>query len=292
MTNKKYVLRTCNADMTSNGFKWPKRGKVVAPAWQTTKRFGNGLDGALWGEGDGLHFNWSHDAVWQVVRVDSKVTDLGGEVKFKKGYVVYSGDREKAINKIIKLGARGAVIGAFVTSGDSGTSSSGAYGASRSGNYGASISRHRGISKSGNHGISVSRYYGTSKSGDYGTSTSLREATSTSGDYGTSLSGYCGKSFSGDYGTSISRDYGTSVSGYYGTSTSGRYGKSISGEYGTSTSGDEGKCQSGLHGNLIIQYSDPSTGIPTYKTAHVDDLKIKADVTYELDEKGEFVEVS
>ena len=98
---KQYVLRTCKVDGTSrNGFKWPKRGKVVAPDWDPSPQCGGGLHGALWGLGEGRMFDWSSDARWQVVRIDGEMVDWGGMVKFKKGYVVYTGTQLGATEDI------------------------------------------------------------------------------------------------------------------------------------------------------------------------------------------------
>src|SRR5258708_39227135 len=68
-----YILRTCNADLTSyNGFQWPSTGVVVAPDWDPKPECGNGLHGALNGEGDGSLFKWEPDAKWLVIKVFAK----------------------------------------------------------------------------------------------------------------------------------------------------------------------------------------------------------------------------
>ena len=121
------MLRTVAANGRSkNNFKWPKRGKVVAPDWDPIAECGGGLHGALWGVGDGSLFDWSKDALWQVVRIDGDMVDLRGKIKIEKGYVVFTGSRQEATQKIRKLGAQGKpVIGNVESAGDNETVSGG-----------------------------------------------------------------------------------------------------------------------------------------------------------------------
>jgi hypothetical protein len=162
--NKKsdvYVLRTSNVDLTSyGGFQWPKRGRVSAPDWDPKPVCGGGLHGALWGEGDGSLFDWSEDAVWQVVKVYGEVIDLGGKVKFQSGYVVYSGDRQTATELIKSKGSKGPVIGSIATAGDGGTATA------------------------GDGGTATAGYQGTATAGDWGTATAGYQGTATAGEDG------------------------------------------------------------------------------------------------------------
>ena len=113
---KTYILRTCTADMTSrDGFKWPKRGVVEAPDWEPTAECGQGLHGFLMGEGDGSLADFDPLAKWLVAEVDEYI-DLGGKVKFPRARVIYAGDRKTATERIVALGATGAVIGRMVVS--------------------------------------------------------------------------------------------------------------------------------------------------------------------------------
>ena len=85
MTSKTvYVLRTCNANLTSyNGFRWPASGRVTAPDWKPVNNCGSGLHGLLWGEGDGSHLSLVADARWLVVGVaEDSLIDLYGKVKW------------------------------------------------------------------------------------------------------------------------------------------------------------------------------------------------------------------
>ena len=184
-----YMLKTVHKDMTAyGGFVWPESGPVECPDWDSKKECGNGLHGALWGEGDGRLFHWHADNVkWIVARIDDdvEIVDLGGKVKVPRCIVVHCGDQKSATEYLASVSdGKRAIIGRVSCVGDYATSTSGDCGTSTSGKCGISTS------------------------GDY--------ATSTSGDCGTSTSGKCGISTSGDYGTSISGDCGTSVSGYNG----------------------------------------------------------------------------
>lgn len=143
MDHKAYILRTCNADMSSrNGFVWPREGVVECPDWKPTTECGNGLHGALWGDGDGALLSWEADAVWVVAGVD-KWIDLNGKVKFPRADVVFAGPRDEAVAEIIKRGAKGAVIGGTASAGDCGTASAGDYGTASAGDYGTLCLSHR-----------------------------------------------------------------------------------------------------------------------------------------------------
>ena len=198
-----FVLKSVNADLTAyNNFQWKESGIVTCEDWNPEPECGNGLHGFLWGEGNGYLANWDKDAKWLVLEVEKdSIVKLDGKVKFPSCEVIFCGTRKDATDFIISKGAKGNVIGAYVISGDNGTSTSG--------------------------------YKGTSTSGFNGTSTCGDRGTSTSGDFGTSTSGFKGTSTSGHYGTSTSGDVGTSTSGDKGTSTSGHYGTSTSGDKGT-----------------------------------------------------------
>ncbi len=271
MNTKKYslVLRACNADMGSrNGFVWPTSGLVECPDWKPTKECGNGLHGWLHGHGGGgVSDYWSDDSKWLVVKVKNKhIIDLRDKVKFKKGNVVFCGDRKSATDYLIAndaIASTNPVIGAFITTGAYGTSTSG---------YG---------------GTATSGFKGTSTSGHNGTSTGGHYGTSTSGTYGTSISGVRGKSTSGDYGTSTSGDYGTSTSGVHATSTSGDHGTSTSGYNGTSTSGRYGTSTSGHNGTIIIKYY--KNGRYYSKVGHIGEDGLEPNVAYKLNDSFEFV---
>ena len=175
-----HILKTVNEKMRAHGgFLWPRSGLVEAPDWDPAPACGGGLHGALNGEGAGDLFSYHPDAVWVVAELpeDGPVVDLYGKVKVPRCSVIFAGSRLEATDLIRELHPESlGVIGAYVTSGDRGTSTSG----------------DRGTSTSGYEGTSTSGYEGTSTSGHLGTSTSGYRGTSTSGHLGTSTSGYEG----------------------------------------------------------------------------------------------------
>ena len=93
------ILRTCKKNGTSyNNFQWPKEGPVEAPDWDPTPICGYGLHGFANGKGNLNLLSWEPDALWQVVEVeDGLIVDLGEKVKYPKGNVIFSGDREGAL---------------------------------------------------------------------------------------------------------------------------------------------------------------------------------------------------
>jgi len=103
-----YMLQTCNRDMTSyEGFKWKKRGYVEAPDWNDKAECGSGLHGLLWGCGDADSCDLNPSAVWLVCKIDMRtVVDLIHNIKVPYCSVVFAGDRDSAVSKIISLGAQ------------------------------------------------------------------------------------------------------------------------------------------------------------------------------------------
>lgn len=100
MTQIDYMLRTCNADMTSHGgFKWPTLGPVTCPDWDPEPVCGYGLHGLLRGQGNiNLLDPDSPGRVWQVVAVPAdEIVDLGGKIKVPRAWVVFSGSRGGAV---------------------------------------------------------------------------------------------------------------------------------------------------------------------------------------------------
>ena len=143
-----YILKSIKADMTAHGgFKYPKKGIVKCEKWEPTKECGNGLHGALNGEGDGSLFCWDKDAKWLILKVLTKdVIDLQGKVKVQQGIVVFCGERIKATEKMKVLTGSNLIIGGQSTSGYEGQSTSGDWGQSTSGDDGQSTSGDKGQS--------------------------------------------------------------------------------------------------------------------------------------------------
>jgi hypothetical protein len=146
------IMRTCNADMTSyGGFVWPRKGLVTCPDWESTYKCGHGLHGLLNGAGDGSLLDWSDDAFWLVVMVESSAIlsgkgDLVDKCKFPTGTVVFCGKRDKAIAKMVKLGADPTkIVGSTATAG------------------------YRGTATAGYNGTATAGYRGTATAGDCGT---------------------------------------------------------------------------------------------------------------------------
>jgi hypothetical protein len=119
MSEQLLVLRTCSADGTSrNGFRWPKRGKVVAPDWDPKPVCGRGLHGLPGGEGDGDLLNWDPSARWQVVRVDGDWVDLDRKIKFESGYVLHTGTQASATSYLAARAPGRAIVGLIATCGN------------------------------------------------------------------------------------------------------------------------------------------------------------------------------
>ena len=170
------VLRTCKSNMTSrNDFVWPKSGPVECPDWIPSTECGNGLHGVLWGQGDGNLFNWSPDAVWQVVQIEEWI-DLNGKVKFPRGVVIHTGNQETATKYIIENGASGPVIGSIAavgnrrtaTAGFNGTATAGFNGTATAGQHGTATAGYNGTATAGQHGTAIAGVHGTATAGDYG----------------------------------------------------------------------------------------------------------------------------
>lgn len=94
-----YVLKTVDGKRKAyEKFGYPKSGMVVAPDWDPKPEHGNGLHGALWGEGVSRAFDWRKTAKWLVLKVlESTIVDLDGKVKFPEAEVVFCGERIPAI---------------------------------------------------------------------------------------------------------------------------------------------------------------------------------------------------
>ena len=193
-----YVLRTCNADMTSqNSFKYPAKGFVKAPDWQPTYECGHGLHGLLWGTGGSCYLDLSDTAKWLVLKVNTKDLltgqgELTDKCKFRCGTVVHVGDRVSA-NKFLQsvdkaYDIRGVVYGT-ATAGNNGTATAGDYGTANAGHYGTAIAGDYGTANAGHYGTAIAGYSGTATAGDYGTATAGRNGTANAGYDGTANAG-------------------------------------------------------------------------------------------------------
>jgi hypothetical protein len=203
MTQKSYILRTCDENLKSyNNFQWPSSGPVECPDWDPRASCGNGLHGLLNGEGDGTLLSWDPTAQWMVVEVDpADVVNLIGKVKFHRGVVIHVGDRQSATDLIQQLcPASRAVVGACSTAGDGDTATAGDSGTATAGNYGTATAGYKGTAVAG--------YRGTATAGDEGTATAGDGGTATAGDRGTATAGDEGTATAGNYGTATAGDGG------------------------------------------------------------------------------------
>ncbi len=251
-----YMLRTCNADRTSHGgFLWPAPGGYVeAPDWSPEPVCGGGLHGLLWGEGGHRYLDWSEAAIWQVVGIveEEAVTVDGDKIKVPRGVVAFEGDRFAATLEIIRLGARGAVVGAFVAAGDEGTATTG--------------------------------YKGTATAGDRGTATA--------GTWGTATTGYKGTATAGDRGTATAGDRGAATAGYEGTATTGYKGTATAGDRGTATAGDRGAATAGDRGTIHVRWWDCEAERYRTAVGYVGEDGIRPGVAYRVEGRGKLVEVT
>ena len=272
-----YLLRTCRADGTSyNGFKWPKKGKVVAPDWKPTPACGNGLHGLLLGQGDASLLNWHADAIWQVVKVKaSEVVEIPpGKVKVPRGVVVFSGARADALAALRRLAPHcGALPGEVVRAGDRGTATAGYGGTATAGYGGTATAGYGGTATAGNGGTATAGYRGTATAG-YG-------GTATAGWGGTATAGWGGTATAGDRGTATAGDGGTATAGYGGTATAGNGG--------TATAGDGGTATAGYGGELRIGWWDQKSDRRRTAVAYVGENGIEPNVKYKLNDAHEFV---
>ena len=166
--------------MTAHGgFKWPEKGHVECPDWDSAPKCGNGLHGLLWGTGDSSLMNWDTGAKWLVVEVDANlIVPIGTsapdtippKVKFPRGVVIYAGDRKGATDLIRARAPAnyvGSIHGVFVIGG-----------------HGAKVTGGDYATVTGGHRATVT-------GGDRATVTGGDGATVTGGDCATITGGDC-----------------------------------------------------------------------------------------------------
>ena len=158
--NAAYMLKTVNADFTSHGgFRWPRRGKVVAPDWDPEPVCGGGLHGLLWGEGDGRLLDWSDDAVWLVCKIDADTAvDLGGKIKVPEATVAHAGTRKTATAFLAAHAPGRSIVGGTATAGHRGTATAGHRGTATAGLDGTATAGHGGTATAGDGGTIVVRW--------------------------------------------------------------------------------------------------------------------------------------
>ena len=98
------VIKTVNSDMTSHGgFLYPERGMVEAQDWDGGKPVcGGGLHGIPKCIGEEDLLSTDESAKWLVLKVDKEdgYVEFWGKCKFKRGEVVFCGDKAGAVKCI------------------------------------------------------------------------------------------------------------------------------------------------------------------------------------------------
>ena len=167
---KTLVLKQVKPDNTAyGGFKWPDSEKVTCEKWVAEKECGNGLHGFNKGVGNASLADYSEGNIWKVVEVSNNgLIDLGGKVKFKSGYVIYSGDLKTAAQIIKTVFPNEAVIGCTATAGYRGTATAGDSGTATAGDSGTATAGYRGTATAGDRGTATAGDSGTATAGDRG----------------------------------------------------------------------------------------------------------------------------
>src|ERR1019366_5005182 len=174
------VLRTSDKNCRSYGeFQWPSAGLVEAPDWLPAAG-GGGLHGLLKGVGDVSHLKHNNPSrVWQVVEVAvADIVDIEGDkVKFPRGVVVYSGNRDEAVAMIQARHPEAACVFASATAGERGIATAG----------------ERGTATAGERGTATAGYAGTATAGEWGIATAGTRGIATAGYAGTATAGKRGE---------------------------------------------------------------------------------------------------
>lgn len=221
------VLKTVDKDMKAHGgFTYPTSGIVVAPDWEPTEEYGNGLHGFLWGAGDSKLLSWNDDAKWLVLKVLKKdIIDLVGKVKFPKGEVIHVGDRKSATDFICAHpeSFNKRVIGCYRKVGD----------------YGVAVGGDYSDLTGDDDSTLIGRDHCILTGGDYSTLTG-RDHCIVTGGHASIITGGSGSTLNGeDYSTITGGDCSTITGGEESILTGG-FGSTITGgECSTITGGED-----------------------------------------------------
>jgi hypothetical protein len=295
---KVLVLRTCNADMTSHGgFKWPDKGEVTCPDWDSEPVCGNGLHGLPWGKGNWSLLSSDRDAIWQVVEVDTcGLVDIGGEKsKFRSGKVIFSGAMAQAVTMVLchpdaMQGADNISSGDYSTAASSGDGSTAASSGALS--TAASSGARSTAASSGARSTAASSGARSTAASSGARSTAAssgaRSTAASSGDGSTAAS-------SGALSTAASSGDGSTAA-----SSGARSTAASSGAYSTAES--KGKdtiamaagiscvVSAGENGCFASAWYDETANRNRIKVGYVGQRGIKADTPYRLDSAGKWVE--
>jgi len=98
-----YMIKTVDKDMRGyNGFKYPKKGKVVAPDWDATPTCGGGIHGLIHETEE--HYIENND-IWLVLKYEkgTEVVICNNRIKVPYAWVVFAGTAEEAQKKFKEL---------------------------------------------------------------------------------------------------------------------------------------------------------------------------------------------
>ena len=121
----------------------------------------------------------------------------------------------------------------------------------------------------------------SNNAGDYGAANA--------GDYGAANAGDRGAANAGDYGAANAGDYGAANAGDYGAANAGYRGAAAVGENGVAVVSTKGRTRGGKGAILVLVNRDEDGNISEFKAVQVDDIEVKADTWYRLD-NGNLVE--
>ena len=282
------VLRTSKTNLTSyNGFQWPEKGPVEAPDWQPTYECGNGLHGLLEGVGSTQYLNLDPTAKWQVVEVEEADLltgqgDLTDKCKFRKGNVVYTGNRTDAIDYLANHGCPTEKM-VFAVLSDTHDNSivigMGDYSTLTGGN-GSKLTGGNGSELIGGN---CSKLTG----GDYSTLTGGCGSELTGGNYST-LTGGNDSKLTGGYDSTLTGGNGSKLTGGNGSKLTGGDDSILTGgNYSTLTGRNYSTLTGGDGSILNITWWDGNRYRQTI--GYVGENGIKANVAYRCNHKGELV---
>ena len=186
------ILRSCNADFTSNydpSFQWPTQigAEVFPKSWDPNPECGNGLHGFMGGEGDSSLSEEDDSAQWIVFTGDIVVNIDNTKVKTNKATIVYIGQGDTAFDRLQdchafmrKHGMLGNQAFKSVNVGGHYSMNTGGY---RSTNTGGNDSANTG----GNNSMNTGGNNSTNTGGNDSRNTGGNNSTNTSGDYSTNI---------------------------------------------------------------------------------------------------------
>ena len=133
----------------------------------------------------------------------------------------------------------------------------------------------------GDYGAANAGNYGAANAGDYGAANA--------GIGGAANAGNGGAANAGDYGAANAGNYGAANAGYRGAANAGNYGAASVGENGVAVVSTKGRAKGGKGAILVLVNRDEDGNISEFKAVQVDDIEVKADTWYRLD-NGNLVE--